>query len=67
MSASTHRESVVANAIGFEMLRHDGRPTYLKAGIETIDVTAKEERRCMVAARRVLTHLAAFDAVEAKS
>jgi hypothetical protein len=47
--------SVVANAIGFEMLRHDGRPS----ADGRIDVTGEEADRCRAAARRVLDHLAA--------
>lgn len=54
--------SVVANAIGFEMLRHDGRPTRLINGVEGIDVTAEEAARSKVAAATVLDHLAQYEA-----
>lgn len=61
----THRDrrlGVVANAIGFEMLRHDGRPVYIGSfGVEQIDATDEETERCLATAQRVLDHLDHLD------
>jgi hypothetical protein len=62
VTALEHEErlvSIVANAIGFEMLRHDGRDVYIGAdGVDQIDVTADETTHCRAAARRAIIHLA---------
>lgn len=50
-------ESVVANAIGYEMLRHDGRPVQKVHDVDSIDVSDEETGRCRDAAQRVLNDL----------
>lgn len=62
ISDDDQRLSVVANAIGFEMLRHDGRFACVgEHGVEQIAVTDNEIERCRAAAKRVLEHLATWD------
>lgn len=51
------RVSTVANAIGYEMLRHDGRPVDQGDRGGRIAVTDEEAERCRAAAIRVLAHL----------
>lgn len=53
----THDLDIAANAIGYEMFRHD-RPVYTgPAGVDTIDVNDEEAARCRAAAERVFDHL----------
>ncbi len=62
---SDRRVSIVANAIGFEMLRHDGRPVgSTSEGVEQITVTEEEAVLCLAAALRVLDHLVIEDGDE---
>jgi hypothetical protein len=61
MTDDERRVSVVANAIGFEMLRHDGRPMTQIDGVDAITVSEEESQRCLAAAKRTLEHLTAFD------
>ena len=56
-------ESVIANAIGFEMFRYRGtsvRPD----GVEelTIGISSEELDRCRLAAKRALAHLRTYEA-----
>lgn len=65
MPDDERRLSVLANAIGFEMLRHDGRDVYAgDDGVERIDVSDDEAQRCRDAAVRALEHLATYDSAE---
>lgn len=51
--------SVVANAIGYEVFRADGRPVeVLDGGVESIKTTDEENKVCARAAQRVLSDLA---------
>lgn len=61
MTPSDKQLSTVANALGYEMLRHDGRSVTLNGqGVGQIEVSQEEADRCLVAAQRVLDHLDAI-------
>lgn len=49
--------SVVTNAIGFEMFRHDGREVKQVEGVEGVDLTPEETDLAVAAAHRVLLDL----------
>ena len=56
------RVSVAANAIGYEMFRHERPVSVGPGGIDQVSVTDEEAARCQAAARRVLDQLEAFGA-----